>query len=212
MAYMIPNTKSKEKVVLTKEHIGMIVHPGYVEPNDDVGLIYTPIEKEVASDLGIVSSLLCKRHIAGQVVRVYYTVAERETAELLNKDLEAQMRKEARMDQCILGNGTRCQKPRKACENCPHYLKEGRTGLPVELDISKEIYVDTPSKSLYAQVTANMDYEDFVATLNERDQKLLQLYQADRTQKQIAQALGISQPAVHKALIRIAKKYQERYC
>lgn len=82
------------------------------------------------------------------------------------------------------------------------FPEEDETGNPRELG-------DETARTDYQHIEQCLDWDCTLARLQESDRRLLQQIALGKSEREIAQSLGISQPAVHKRLQRIRKLIDE---
>lgn len=106
----------------------------------------------------------------------------------------------------------------KCSTECPYGLNYSRTGSPISIEAIQEgnshiNFVDTSAdpKQTFDLAELKNKVREILSELNEVERSIyISIRFEEKTERNVAKSLGISQPAVHKKLLKISKMVEEK--
>lgn len=133
---------------------------------------------------------------------------------------EAEYKRKDEESRCIVlnknGLPTKCRL--KCSAECPYGLDHSRTGTPISIEAIQEgnshfDFVDDSADPRLAFERNELQdkIEEILDELSEEERFLyISVTFEEKTERDVAKALGISQPAVHKRLLKVTKSIEEK--
>ena len=124
---------------------------------------------------------------------------------------EAEYKRQDEESRCVILN-------EKGPTECPFGLCHSRTGSPISIEAIQENnshidFVDTSAdpKQTFDLAELKNKVGEILAELNEVERSIyISIRFEEKTERDVAKSLGISQPAVHKKLLKISKTVEEK--
>lgn len=184
-----------------------------------IGIIYAPIEIENPGQLetlGITWKDVVPLKVGKRTVSVYLVPASEEVSRFMVQELQNKYKSELRSRRCMVkgASGKLVSCPaRNSCEDCPLQELEDRRPRVCSLDTILQEGWDC--ESCEASLQEQAEFREMLEQIGEDkplslDVLLLKL--EGYTETEIAEELGLSVSAVHRAMVRarnIAKQYME---
>jgi DNA-directed RNA polymerase specialized sigma24 family protein len=184
-----------------------------------IGIIYAPIEIENPGQLetlGITWKDVFPLKVGKRTVSVYLVPASEEVSRYMLQELHNKYKTDLRSRRCMVkgASGKLVSCPAcNSCEDCPVQDLAGRRPRVCSLDAIVEDGWDSESCDSSLQKKAELG--EMFSVIRESDPKIfeiLSLKLAGYTEREISESLGISAPAVHRAIVkarRIAEEYMD---
>ena len=182
-----------------------------------IGIIYAPIEIENPGQLetlGITWKDVVPIKIGNRTVSVYLVPAPEEVSSFMLRELRNKYQAEYRSTRCrVQGEkGMKSCRSRGACEDCAYYPVRQ----PRECSLDAILEDGWDCESFDSGLQEKAELRELFGAIRESDPRLfevLSLKLAGYSEREISEHLGISAPAVHRAIVkarRIAEEYMDR--
>lgn len=132
---------------------------------------------------------------------------------------EAEYKRQDEESRCVVlnKNGLPVKCRLKCSAECPYGLNHSRTGSPISIEAIQEgnshiDFVDTSAdpKQTFDLAELKSKVREILGELNDVERSIyISIRFEGKTERDVAKSLGISQPAVHKKLLRISKTVEE---
>lgn len=133
---------------------------------------------------------------------------------------EAEYKRQDEESRCVILNekGLLIKCRLKCSTECPFGLSHSRTGSPISIEAIQEgnnhiDFVDTSAdpKQTFDLAELKRKVGEILSELNEVERSIyISIRFEEKTERDVAKSLGISQPAVHKKLLKISKMVEEK--
>lgn len=139
---------------------------------------------------------------------------------LLHSMDEAEYKRQDEESRCVILNekGLPIKCRLKCSTECPFGLSYSRTGSPISIEAIQEgnshidfVDISTDPKQTFYLAELKNKVREILAELNDVERFIyISIRFEEKTERDVAKRLGISQPAVHKKLLKISKTVEEK--
>lgn len=133
---------------------------------------------------------------------------------------EAEYKRQDEESRCVILNekGLPIKCRLKCSAECPFGSSHSRTGSPISIEAIQEgnshiDFVDTSPdpKQIFGLAELKSKLGEILAELNEDERSIyISIRFEEKAERDVAKSLGVSQPAVHKKLLKISKMVEEK--